>query len=187
MQTACRISETNKERTLSKTVFYEKRKGKRCRRIHALPSVNAGSARLLGCQIYHGLDTDTNVACTNAEGNTFQTFTRPKSERWSWHSCVPLHKSNSCMSCLRRVARVPNPCVASVGALRNKWSKSACAVPLHILYRTPSMPMSRRSCRGARLNSRYACLSLISICLRNDDCTVSSRSNLDCAALKIAP
>ena len=49
------------------------------------------------------------------------------------------------------------------------------------------MPMSRRSCRGARLNSKYAYFLLISICLKNDDCTVSKRSIFDGAAWKIAP
>ena len=154
--------------------------------MHCHPSTPAAHA-CLDARFNMDWNIDTVVACTNADGSAFQTFTKPKSDRWNWHNCVPLHRSTSCMSCLRRLARVPCPCVSLVGALGNSRSKSTCAVPWHILYRTPSMPMSRRSCRGARLNSRNACFSLISICLKNDDCTVSRRSSFEGAAWKIAP
>ena len=82
----------------------------------------------------------------------------------------------------RIVLRLPQ-----VGAFGNSRWKSACAVPWHTLYRTPSMPMSRRSRRGARLKSRCARGSLIPKSLRNEVCTASRRSSFDAAALKIAP
>ena len=78
-------------------------------------------------------------------------------------------------------------CVGPDGAVGNSMLKSACAVPRHILNNTPNMPMSRLSCKGARLKSRYANFSSISKCLRNDLCTESKQSRADGAAWKIAP